>query len=136
MKSAISRIAVQIDAGAVRLAGEFAEQVRSGKDLVRVSEHALPAEVAELVHDFGRTGSAVGQIAAVKRHIGSHIPNILQNRFETPFVPVDVGQDRNTQSADDSALLSAPITPNRREPGFRAGATLTAVSFCTSMRML
>jgi len=62
----------------------------SGKDLVRVSEHALPAEVTDLVHDFGRTGSAVGQIAAVKHQIGSHIPKILQNRFKRRSVPVDV----------------------------------------------
>jgi len=98
------------------LAGEFAERVRSGKDLVRVSEHALPAEVTDLVHDFGWTGPAVGQIAAVKDQIGSYIPKILQNRFESRSISVDVGQDRDTQSANDLPSYRLRLI-NRREPG-------------------
>ena len=101
VKSEISRIAVQIDAGPV----DRPANSPSESGLVKISSvfpsTPMPAEITDLVHDFGRTGPAVGQIAAVKHQIGRHIPEVLQNRFERRSISVDIGQDRDYAIAND-----------------------------------
>ena len=65
----------------------------SKKHFIRIADHALPAEIANAVHNLRGTCAAVSQIAAVKDQVGRGLPQIRQNGLKRGSVAVDVGND-------------------------------------------
>ena len=64
---------------------------------IRIANHALPAKIANLIHNSQGTGSAVSQIAAVEDQVGRGLPQIRQDCLKRGSVAVDVGYDGDAQ---------------------------------------
>jgi len=63
------------------------------KSISSVAHHALPAEIANAIHNLHGTCSAVRQIAAVEDQVGRGLPQIRHDRLKRGAVAVDVGYD-------------------------------------------
>src|ERR1700691_1961455 len=75
------------------LGGKFLERLGADEHLVGVAEDAGPAEVADAVEDFNRTGAAVGEVASVINEVGRLIAQVREDSFEGGEVAVDVRKD-------------------------------------------
>ena len=76
-----------------RLLRKLPQGLGAKKHFIGVANHALPAEVANAIHNVLGTCAGVGQIAAVKDQIGRGLPQIRQDRLKRGAVAVDVGYD-------------------------------------------
>jgi len=86
----ISRIAAQREGGARRRRhlldrgeerrkprgspGKLLQRLGHEKHFIRIANHALPAEIANAIHNLHGTCSSVSQIAAVEDQVGRGLP--------------------------------------------------------------
>src|SRR6202011_1552292 len=88
-----------------RLLRKLRQRLGPEKHFIRIAHHAVPAEIANLVHNLHGTRSAVSQIAAVEDHVGSGLPQIRQDCLKRGSVAVDVGYDRDAHYPCSSAFI-------------------------------
>ena len=79
-----------------RLAREILQRLGPRQHLIRIADHALPAEIANAIYNLHRTRSAVGQVPSVENQIGRSLPQVRQHRLKRSEVAVDVRYDRDT----------------------------------------
>jgi hypothetical protein len=79
---------------------------------IRIADHALPPEVANLVHNLHGTCSAISQIAAVEDQVGSSLLQVRQDSLKRGPVAVDVGYDSDARQGDPvpSCATISPIS--------------------------
>ena len=88
-----------------RLARKLRQRLGPEKHFIRIADHALPAEIANAIHNLGGTRSAVSQIAAVEDQVGRGLPQIRQDCLKRGSVAVDVGYDCDAHSLRRPASL-------------------------------
>lgn len=74
-----------------RPASEVLEGIWAAQHLLTVAHHAGPAQRTDRVHDFNRTGTAIGRVAALDHEIGSGMAQIGQHGFQGGSIAVYVG---------------------------------------------
>ena len=87
-----------------RLARKLRQRLGPEKHFIRIANHALPAEIANAVHNLHGTRSAVSQIAAVEDQVGRSLPQIRQDCLKGGSVAVDVGYDCDAHQIVDRLL--------------------------------
>jgi len=72
---------------------ELVQRIGPKEHFVGISNHALPAEIANLIHNLRGTRTPISQIPAVKNQIGRRLPQIRQDRLKRRSIAVDVRYD-------------------------------------------
>src|SRR5260370_29928681 len=88
-----------------RLLGKFRQRLGAEKHFVRIANHALPAEVANVIHNLRGTCSSVREIAAMEDQVGSGLTQIRQDclkRGSVEAVLADLRQDRKSTRLNSS----------------------------------
>src|SRR5207248_11339715 len=80
-----------------RLHRELFKRCRIEKHFIGIANDAVPAEVADTVHNLRGTGTSAREIAAMKDEVGGGLRQVRQNRFERGEIVVDVGYYRDAQ---------------------------------------
>jgi uncharacterized protein involved in exopolysaccharide biosynthesis len=65
-----------------QLTRKLGQRLGPEKHFIGIANHALPAEIANPIHDLRGTRSTVRQIAAVKDQVGRSLPQIRQDGLE------------------------------------------------------
>jgi hypothetical protein len=76
-----------------RLARKFLQRLGPEKHFIRVTDHALPAEIANAVDNLDGARTGVREITAVENQVGRGLLEIGQDCLECGSVSVDVGED-------------------------------------------
>jgi hypothetical protein len=76
-----------------RLSGKFIQAFRRPQHLVGVPADSRPRQGANLIDDLGWARSAINQIAAVDNQVRRDLPQVGEDGFKRPKVPVDVRYD-------------------------------------------
>src|SRR5579871_5510810 len=71
-----------------RLSGELIQRLGPGVNLVGVAENSMPPKGSNLINDFTRARSIVGEIAPVQDKIGRCLLQITQYRLERSSIAV------------------------------------------------
>lgn len=87
-----------------RLTRKLVQRLGPSEHFIRIASHALPAEIADAIHNLRGICSPIGQIAAMEDQVGGGLAQICQYGFKRGSIAVDVGHDSNAQ-------LSSPLLP-------------------------
>jgi hypothetical protein len=113
-----------------QLTRKLGERLGPEKHLIRIANHSRPSEIANAVHNFHRTGTAVRQIAAVQNQVGCGLSQIRQDRLKGSSIAVYVGDDCDAHVLWPVALVLRPLDffLFRSNPSLTVGASIRAPS--------
>jgi hypothetical protein len=74
-----------------RLTCKLLQRYGSKQHFIRVARHAAPSQVAYAIDNVRRARACIREITAVENQVGRGLFQILQDRFESRSIPMNVG---------------------------------------------